>query len=54
MGYSALAVQIARVGNDDHARQFIHHLDVDPEIGDVLDCIHGTPVSIYLTIELTN
>lgn len=36
----ALAVQIARVGNNSPAERFIHLLDVDPEIGDVVDCIH--------------
>lgn len=29
----ALAVQIARVGNSKQAKEFIHRLDVDPEIG---------------------
>lgn len=37
----ALAVQIARVGNNPQAERFIHLLDVNLEIGDVVDCIHG-------------
>lgn len=37
-------MQIARVGNSEKAKEFIHKLDVDPEIGGILDCVQGRSV----------
>lgn len=39
--HPALAVQIARVGDSAQAKRYVDRLDVDPNIGDVLDCIRG-------------
>ncbi|KAH8149097.1 uncharacterized protein LAJ45_06636 [Morchella importuna] len=36
---TAVSFQIARVGNSPTAKDFLHRLDVDPEIGYSVDCI---------------
>jgi hypothetical protein len=35
----ALGFQFARVGNDEGAKKLLDMLDLDPEIGDYVDCL---------------
>ncbi|GAA5860928.1 hypothetical protein JCM8547_003891 [Rhodosporidiobolus lusitaniae] len=37
-GSDALSVQIAQIGNDQHARAFLEELDEHPEVGGLVDC----------------
>lgn len=48
-----MAYQIARVGNCERARSFLHRLDIDPDIKDIVDCISGLlPGSKILSLVL--
>lgn len=37
-GPDALSIQIAQVGNDIKARQFLEEIDTHPEVGGLVDC----------------
>lgn len=37
-GPKAVAFQFAQVGKDEEARQFLEHLDKDPQVGNSIDC----------------
>lgn len=41
-GAGALSIQIAQVGKDDKATQFLKSLDNDPQVGKLIDCTSST------------
>ena len=46
-GQYPIAFQIAQVGNDQAAREFLGELDEDQSIGDIVDCTSSTAFTIH-------